>query len=192
MTAKRNQATAAAGEDCREALSCLIDGELEHADCARMIERICGDRQVRDQWALLHAAGDALRSSEVAALHSSAFVERVAAALEREPAILAPRALASGRLQRVIVPGAAVAAAAALLALVAVPLLRGGSGNEVPQIAAVPAPTPPNGAMQRVEVVRVPELERYLRAHRELAGSLVMPDATPYLRTSNNLPAEAR
>jgi negative regulator of sigma E activity len=189
MQVKRKQALDTAGDDCREALSCLIDGEIDRAECASILDRICADPRVRDQWALLHAAGDALRSSEVAALHSNAFVGRVAAALAGEPTILAPRALARRRYHRVLIPGAAVAAAVALLAVVAVPQLRG--SGEMPQVATV-TPAAPASEPQPVEVARVPELERYLRAHRELAGSLVMPQSTPYLRTSNNLPAEAR
>lgn len=190
MQVKRKQVPNAAGDDCREALSCLIDGELDRAECASTLDRICADPRVRDQWALLHAAGDALRSSEVAALHSNAFVGRVAAALAREPTILAPAALARRRYQRVLIPGAAVAAAVALLAVVAMPQLRG--GGETPQVATATPVAAPANEPQPVEVARVPELERYLRAHRELAGSLVMPQSTPYLRTSNNLPAEAR
>lgn len=182
----------ASGGDCREDLSCLIDGELGDAACARILDRVCSDPQARSQWALLNAAGDALRSSEVAALHSGAFVERVCAALAQEPAVLAPGALARRRYQRVLIPGAAVAAAATLLAVVAVPQLRGGGASSAVAITA-PAPVAaPVSAPQATEVARVPEIERYMRAHRELAGSTVMPQATPYLRTSNNLPAESR
>lgn len=190
MRVNRKHVRDAADGDCREALSCLIDGELSHAECARILDRICADPQVREQWTLLHAAGDALRSNEVAALHSSAFVGRVAAALAGEPTVLAPRALTRRRYQRVLIPGAAVAAAAALLVVVAVPQLR--LTGEAPQVAATQPAAAPTAAPQPVEVARVPELERYLRAHRELAGSLVMPEATPYLRTSNNMPVESR
>lgn len=170
----------------RQAISCLIDGELGDADFKAAVDRLCTDPQARAEWSLLHAVGDALRSSEVAAMHSSAFAARVASAVEREPAIVAPTA-ARRRYQRVVLPGAAIAAAAALLAIVAVPQLRGSVDTQ--QVAtSVPADAQPV-----VEITRVPELERYLRAHRELAGSgMVMPQATPYLRTSNNLPAESR
>lgn len=191
MAGKLNRAfDAAPGGDCREDLSCLIDGELSDAACAHILDRVCSDPQARSQWTLMHAAGDALRSSEVAALHSDAFVARVCAALAREPVVLAPGALARRRHLRVLVPTAAVAAAAALLAVVAVPQLRGGGGSSTVAVtapAATPISTPPTA-----EVARVPEIERYMRAHRELAGGTVMPQATPYLRTSNNLPAESR
>ncbi len=190
MRGKLNQAPSATrSEDGREKLSSLIDGELSERECAEILDRVCADSLAREQWAMLHAVGDAMRSSEVGSLHSARFADRMSAALAREPSILAPKAFTRRRLQRVLVPGAAVAAAAALLAVVAIPQLRGDS--ETPQIAAVPTAAPV-AEPQPVEMARVPELERYLRAHRELAGGLVMPQATPYLRTSNNLPLEAR
>jgi sigma-E factor negative regulatory protein RseA len=178
------------GDDCREKLSSLIDGELNAAECAAMLERMCADPQVRSQWALMHAAGDAMRSSEVAALHSMSFAARVSAALASEPTVLAPVQRARRRHQRVLVPALAIAAAGVLLVVVAVPQLRG--SVETTQVAVTPVSAPAPSAAQPIEVARVPEIERYLRAHRELAGGTVMPGATPYLRTSNNLPAEAR
>jgi len=191
MRARLKQSFNATGnDDCREKLSSLIDGELDSTDSGALVDRVCADPQLRSQWSLLHATCDALRSSEVAALHSPAFVARVSAALAQEPTILAPAALARRRFQRVLIPGAAVAAAAALLVVVAVPQLRG-PGAAV-EVAATPVIAPATGTPQAVEVARVPEVERYLRAHRELAGGNVMPRATPYLRTSNNLPQEAR
>lgn len=189
MRGKLNEASSATpGEDCREKLSSLVDGELSDGECAGILDRACADPQVRELWVMMHAVGDAMRSSEVGSLHSNRFADRVSAALAREPTIVAPGA-SRRRLQRVLIPGAAVAAAAALLAVVAIPQLRGDS--EAPQIAATPTVSPASEP-QPVEMARVPELERYLRAHRELASGLVMPQATPYLRTSNNLPLEAR
>jgi negative regulator of sigma E activity len=178
------------GDDCREKLSSLIDGELDADESAALLERACADPQVRSQWALMHAAGDAMRSSEVAAMHSGSFAARVSAALASEATVLAPVPNVRRRYQRALVPGLAVAAAGALLIVVAVPQLRG--SVETTQVAVTPVATPPPSAAQPIEVARVPEIERYLRAHRELAGGTVMPGATPYLRTSNNLPAEAR
>jgi negative regulator of sigma E activity len=191
MQTRLNQALEAAQDaDCRETLSCLIDGELNQAECAVILDRLCTDQRARHEWVWMHAAGDALRSSEVAALHSNGFLERVSAAVASEPTILAPAALVHRRYRRVLIPGVAVAAAAALLVVVAIPQLRG--NGETGQVAATAVTAPSSAATQMVEVARVPELERYLRAHRELAGGAVMPHATPYLRTSNNLPLEPR
>ncbi|GIL04626.1 anti-sigma factor [Betaproteobacteria bacterium PRO7] len=203
----RNQAASTSGEAplSGETLSCLIDGELDPAECAKLLGRLGVDHAARREWLLLHVAGDALRSSDVACLQSDRFLLRMGAALEGEPPIVAPRA---GRdrarlVRRVVLPGAAVAAAAAMLAVIVVPQLRGDapgttqtatapavqSASTSAQTAApaaaplVPvAATPAAGAPN--EIRRLAELEAYLAAHRELAGGSMMPRTAPYLRAS--------
>ncbi|GAB4463795.1 MAG: hypothetical protein OHK0044_00130 [Burkholderiaceae bacterium] len=183
----------------REALSCLVDGELDAAECAKLIGRLGADRAARREWLLLHVAGDALRSSEVASLQSDRFLQRMSAALDAEPPIAARRAsLGRARfVRRVVLPGAAVAAAATMLVVIAVPQLRGAApaatqtaGVQVTQTAgASPAASPvapvtTNTAAAQTEVRRLAELEAYLAAHRELAGGSMMPRTAPYLRAS--------
>lgn len=183
-----NQAGSASGEAplSRETLSSLIDGELGAADSAKLLGRLGADRAARREWLLLHLAGDALRSSDVASLQSDRFLVRMSAALEAEPAILAPRArLDRARLvRRVVLPGVAVAAAAAMLAVIAVPQLRG----DEPAATQVAKSTPPVATMPvraaANEVRRLIELEAYLAAHQELAGGSMMPRTAPYLRAS--------
>lgn len=194
----RNQAASTSGEAplAGETLSCLIDGELDSAECAKLLGRLGADRTARREWLLLHVAGDALRSSDVACLQSDRFLLRIGAALEAEPPIVAPRARRDrARLvRRVVLPGAAVAAAAAMLAVIAVPQLRGDSSvttqtqtanAAAPGAAAALVPvaaTPASGAPK--EIRRLAELEAYLAAHRELAGGAMMPRTAPYLRAS--------
>lgn len=196
----RNQAASTSGEAplAGETLSCLIDGELDSAECAKLLGRLGADPTARREWLLLHLAGDALRSSDVACLQSDRFLRRIGAALEAEPPIFAPRARGDrARLvRRVVLPGAAVAAAAAMLAVIAVPQLRGDSSvatqtrtaNAAAPGAPVAAPlvpvaaTPASGAPN--EIRRLTELEAYLAAHRELAGGSMMPRTAPYLRAS--------
>lgn len=198
----RNQAASTSGEAplAGETLSCLIDGELEPAECAKLLGRVGADRTARREWLLLHVAGDALRSSDVACLQSDRFLLRMGAALEAEPPIIAPRARRDRTrlVRRVVLPGAAVAAAAAMLAVIAVPQLRGDSSvttqtqtqtaNRAAPVAPVAAPlvpvaaTPASGAAN--EIRRLAELEAYLAAHRELAGGSMMPRTAPYLRAS--------
>jgi negative regulator of sigma E activity len=198
--------TAAAAADTplsRETLSCLVDGELDAAECARLIGRLGTDRAARREWLLLHVVGDALRSSDVACLQSERFLLRMGAALEAEPAIAAPRAsLARARLvRRVVLPGAAAVAAATMLVVIAVPQLRGGAAPGATRTVAVaadhkagtsaaatpvaPAATPPAAAAAASEVRRLAELEAYLAAHRELAGGSMMPRTAAYLRASS-------
>lgn len=183
-----NQSGSASGEAplSRETLSSLIDGELGAADSAKLLGRLGADDAARREWLLLHLAGDALRSSDVASLQSDRFLARMSAALESEPTILAPRArLGRARLvRRFVLPGVAVAAAAAMLAVIAVPQLRG----DEPAATQVAQSTPPVATMpvraETNEVRRLAELEAYLAAHQELAGGSMMPRTAPYLRAS--------
>lgn len=192
----------------REALSCFADGELDAAESAAFVRSLCSDPEARREWTLLHVVGDALRSTEVASMHSDTFVARVAQALEAEPAIVAPHARRDTRriVRRVVLPGVAVAAAAAVLAIVAVPQLaapdlpapatvvslpaapakKADAPIPVVSMQAPPAPTVGPSAVGQVE--RLPELDAYLAAHREQSGTPVMLRSAPYLRTSATVP----
>ncbi len=198
----RNQTASSCGDapPLGETLSCLIDGELDPAECARLLGRVGTDQVARREWLLLHVAGDALRSSDVACLQSDRFLRRVGAALDAEPPIVAPRA---GRdrarlIRRVVLPGAAVAAAATMLTVIVVPQLRGDAPS-TPQTAEAPAARDASASAQAAppaapaqvaaspapsEIRRLAELEAYLAAHRELAGGSMMPRTAPYLRAS--------
>jgi sigma-E factor negative regulatory protein RseA len=190
MQAKREAGPGS--ESPQEWISAAMDGEAEHAQDRDCVDRLCGDPAARDCWALYHAVGDALRSSEVACWHHGRFAARVAAALQGEPTVLAPRAarLRVRTVRRVLLPGAAAAAAAAVIAVVAVPMLRGGpaGGGGVQQIAAersaAPAPTP----VRAGDVDRLPQLEAYLEAHQQLTPVVGMGRTTPYLRASAAAP----
>jgi hypothetical protein len=39
-----------------------------------------------------------------------------------------------------------------------------------------------------VRVERLPQMDQYIAAHREMAGSLGLPRTSPYLRTTTALP----
>jgi len=173
----------------REQLSCLMDGELPAAQRAACLTGLCADRAAQDDWALWHAAADALRSSEVAALHSTAFCARMSAALQAEPAILAPRA-SLGR--RILLPGAAVAAAATLVILAAGPLLAPTSADLT---ARAPKPVESTDALAggpAPDIIRQPQLEAYLHAHRELAGGVFQPGPGAVMRASAQVDGSGR
>lgn len=176
----------------REELSCLIDGELDAARGRRCLDAVCGDEAARSDWALWHAVGDALRSSEVAALHAPRFGQRLAEALAAEPAIVAPwpRPLSRRTVRRVVLPGAAAVAAAVVLAVVALPMIQGTGAPDAPagtteiaRASAPPAVRPDTRAPLPVVVVdRSPQLDAYLQAHREMGGGMGLPRTTHYLR----------
>jgi negative regulator of sigma E activity len=165
-------------DDCSESLSCLIDGELDEGECRHLLARLAGDAAARGAWVRLNVACDAMRSSETAAMHSTSFIARVSAALDGEPVILAPGATRRRYmlLRRVGLPVAAVAAAAVLLTVVAVPQLRG-DGAKV-ELAKDGAPA--LSVVQPVSVERSVALEDYLRAHRENAAGVVSSRAADF------------
>ena len=119
-----------------------MDGELDPEQAVALIAALCADDELRAEWIAFHLAGDALRSTEVASAHSKSFCMSVAAAIAREPAIVAPRAWArqGAPLRRYILPGLAVAASAAVIGFVAVPLLRNADTQAPVQATAVQAP----------------------------------------------------
>ena len=199
MSEKKLPPREAEGAELRELVSSLMDGELADDRRHRCLDRLCADGRVRADWALWHAAGDALRSSEVAALHSQRFSERLAERLAAEPAIVAPRVRRSQYrvVRRVVMPGAAAVAAVAVLTFVAVPMLRdtvpGGvevarvqgasqpAAPMVPVIASV-AGVAPAPVLRRPSPVDGERFDVYLSAHSQMSGSLGLPRTSPYLR----------
>ena len=179
----------AAGHPECERLSCLMDGELGPDETRLLLQSLCSDDELRSEWTAFHVVGDALRSQEVAAEHSTTFCSRVSAAIAREPTVLAPRASSHwspGR--RYLAPGLAVAASIAAISFVAVPLLRGPAPapTTVAQAAAPSAPVTvaaDEGTRRAAATVaNVRAMQAYLAAHRELTTGVALPRATPYLR----------
>jgi negative regulator of sigma E activity len=185
MKAKRTEGRNAAQPDEFELqLSSLLDGEVDESTCGALLDRLRRDAAAGRDWELMNCVGDAMRSVDVAAWHRPGFVAKVAATLENEPTVLAPAALPRSGMRRWALPGAGVAAAAAVL--LAVGLQREQSGGSADFASNVPSAVqvsslPPAGPVQ---VDRSPVLERYLAAHRELADPSLMPNSTPYVRTS--------
>ena len=174
-----------------ERISVLLDGEMDRAEAAAAITALCADPALRRHWHELHRAGDALRSHEVAATDAISFCARVAAAISAEPTVLAPRpARTSPGLRRYWIPGLAVAASAAAVALIAVPLMRTSETATIAKsslpshIAAVdvaaPKPLPTIANARGLN----PSFNPYLAAHRELIGNSVVPRAAVYLRSA--------
>lgn len=172
-----------------ERLSALMDGELDAQESARLLDALCRDPELQQRWSDLQLAGDAIRSTDVAACHVDAFCARVRMALADEPTVLAPRRRSP--LRRYAVPGIAVAASVAAIAFVAVPLLRSPAPElaalpAVPALTTAPAAVDPAGApasRATAAIANARALDAYFAAHRELTGGTPLPRATVYLRT---------
>lgn len=131
MTSKTESMT---GE---EALSALVDGELEALPRNRIVGRLLEDPELRARWARYHAGRASLEGAEPG-LVSAGFSERVAAAVSAEPPIVAP-----GQLRGVRQPfsgraGTALAAAAvvAVIAVSGVLILRDGVSESPSPVVA--------------------------------------------------------
>lgn len=176
-------------DDRGERWSCLMDGEADADQIKACLDDWRASEGARADWGLWHAVGDALRSSEVASWHAEGFTARLSLALAAEPAIVAPRRRGLRVVRRVVLPGAAVAAAAAMLTVAVLPVLRGADdGVQMVQSKKLsPAPMVATDATL-VRVERLPQMDQYIAAHREMAGSLGLPRTSPYLRTTTALP----
>jgi sigma-E factor negative regulatory protein RseA len=172
-----------------ELLSALVDGELDAAAARALVARIGREPALRAQWERFHVVQDALRSHEVAALASFSCLGRVERALRAEPALLAPRRLAVPRAgMRWALPGLGIAAAAAAV-LVGAPMLRAPANDygvqaAGPRAVATPANLPVRPLAAAPARFRPDDLNDYLAAHRDLAGTGLIPRATPLLRAT--------
>lgn len=183
MTSKTESMT---GE---EALSALVDGELETLPRNRIVGRLLEDPELRARWARYHAGRASLEGAEPG-LIGAGFSERVAAAVSAEPPITAP-----GRLRGVHEPlwgraGAAIAAAA-VVAMVAVGggmVLRDGVFESPTPVAAGGDATPLvsgtfGDGLEPAEQERVRQrLAVYLNSHNRFADAGEMPNVIPSSR----------
>jgi len=175
-----------------EQLSAWLDGELDVHDGAPLVAGLLRRPDLQHRYARWCLVGDALRSREVLAEHSPALCARIGAALQSEPALLAPAALGGGlrshQFKRHLASGFAVAAAAAVLVLVAVPQLRsaGGAADGASVASGGATAVPETAALALAgRQGRNPRLDPYFQAHRDFMGSGVMPAAAVYLRSGN-------
>lgn len=181
-----------------EQFSALIDDELDVVPEA-LIGRLLDDDASRRQWSRYHLIGDVLRDRDTPlALDLAA---RIGAALDEEPALLAPAALPSRATLRpappAVQPGRAWAVAAGLAAVgVAGFMFAARAPAPVPiaaQVATAVAPaattevvswdnegTPSAANPQTIEFQR--RLNSYLVNFNEQRAGLGVPGVHPYVR----------
>lgn len=105
--------------DERQALSVLMDGELDESQATGLCVQVGRDSELRATWERYHLAGRALRG-ELIDLSARSVADSVRSALASEPVPIAPRRAARSS-RTAPFAGAALATAAALLAVFAVP-----------------------------------------------------------------------
>jgi sigma-E factor negative regulatory protein RseA len=162
----------------KDQISALMDGELEGRATDEALELLRGDGEAADTWRVYHLMSDAMHGQR--RLLSAGFVERCAARLATEPAVLAPGAL-PGRtpMQRY-----ALAAAASLAAIALVGWLA---------LAPQPQTQPPVAQAQAPALtVSLPEAANdYLLAHQGFSPRMSLLGFAPYVRTVAERPDES-
>jgi len=158
-------------------ISSLMDGELESHEAERAIRSCCASSEAARKWQEYHLIGDVLRGGKP---HPTGTAERVRAALEKEPAIVArPRRVLDTTFGRVALAAAASVATVGVVGWI-------GSQGGAPAAGSIVAKNPP--AVQPVanqpRPAAIPAPEEYLTAHRQIPS----PDL---YRTVNNRPAAA-
>ncbi len=176
--------------DTRWLLSIMADGEADAAEVGRGCAAwAAAELQTRQSWHAYHLIGDVLRSDDLASApdRDRAFLARLSARLDNEPAVLAPQPLPAAPKRRAVwaLPAALAAGVMALATMLVVSLGPSGSGVSAPTLAVAPAAavsgqeTAPPASTQVAEmappggrVVRDAQLDNYLRAHRDYATAL--------------------
>ena len=190
----------------KERLSALADGELDPAASTASCAAWSQDPQLRADWHAWHLIGDVLRSEDLATdpRHDRAFCARLRSRLNSEPVVLAPAALAGpfgSRLERPSHRGRWTAAGAVAAGFVLVvgtfAVVRPGESppaqiarNDTaiaPSVTSAPAPevsTQPVAVVADSKVIRDAQLERYLEAHKQFAGTSALGVPSAFLRSA--------
>ncbi|WP_311221702.1 MULTISPECIES: sigma-E factor negative regulatory protein [unclassified Acidovorax] len=188
----------------QEQLSALADGQLKDEEFAQAMV-YAATESGRAHWHAYHVIGDVLRSSELAAPHSVALLDRVRAQIAQEPH---PADLASGELTQVVAVKPAdsrvansgvfqwkLAAGFASLAAVAAIGWNAYTGLQAPaggQLAAAPltvVPAQPVAVAERSSngqpvMIRDPRLDELLAAHKQFGSTTTLQMPAGFLRNA--------
>lgn len=191
----------------RERLSSLLDGETDGAAAATACAAWCDEADARRDWHAWHLIGDVLRSDELAssADHDARFLANLRNRLRIEPAptgatVVALDSVREGRRPvRWMLPSAMAAGLVLVVGTfalvrpdrpVADPESMAQAGAPAAVVAAATT-TPTNeraavgGELRLVtnqQVLRDAQLEQYLAAHKQFAGSTALGVPSAFLR----------
>jgi sigma-E factor negative regulatory protein RseA len=187
--------------ETREMISALADGQLRGDAFARGVELATADATGREAWQTYHLIGDVLRSGACAQVTPSGdFIARLQERLRDEPrhasipveseslrVAPAGREAANERVFRwKMVAGVASIAAVAAVGWSVV--AGNGTGNGNAPAAGQFAVTAPAGTVlagtERGVMIRDPELDELLAAHRQLGGGSALQTPDGFLRNA--------
>jgi sigma-E factor negative regulatory protein RseA len=163
----------------KDQISSLMDGELDTADAERAIRSCCASEELKQDWYLYHAIGDAMRGQAPRRLELPSDVFE---SLKTQPTVLAPR-----RPMQTAVARYAMAAAASVATLGVVGWIwsQGGTGTVAPTVAKSSSPIQPVANKASVQAPAV-TVDDYLAAHRQ------MPSPESVRAVNNRATAPAR
>ena len=189
----------------KERLSALADGELDGVEPADACAAWAGSGVARRDWHAWHLIGDVLRSDDLASdpRRDRQLCAGIRARLQQEPAAFAIRpAAAVGSPRRVSWSIGAAVAAGFVLVVGTFALLRPGDAPApaaladaerapattvatvaMPSGAALPSPANEE-VVADIRVIRDAQLDRYLAAHKQFAGSSALGVPSVFLRSA--------
>jgi sigma-E factor negative regulatory protein RseA len=191
-------------ESAKERLSALADAELDGHERDAAYADWAASAVARQDWHAWHLIGDVLRSEDLASdpRRDRQLCAAIRSRLQQEPVVLAPRPLAARRRAGWSV-GAAVAAGFVLVVgTFAVfrptdsPAPAVIARNEhapvatvapvaTPVAVSVPSPAAPTEAVVAdIRLIRDAQLDRYLAAHKQFAGSSALGVPSAFLRSA--------
>jgi sigma-E factor negative regulatory protein RseA len=188
-----------------ELVSALVDGQLRDAEFARAMAHLGSSSDARQRWHSYHLVGDVMRTGQAdVRAHDADFVLRLRARLQQEsvPLVLpnapfepvagAHKSSANDHRWRLVVGLASVA----LMAVVAWQGFQGQAAPD-PQLAVAPSSVQATtaftlaqsgaqaGAMGGTSVmIRDPQLDALLAAHRQFGGTSALQAPTGFLRNA--------
>lgn len=190
-----------------ELVSALVDGQLRTDEFAQAMALLERSSEARQSWHAYHVVGDALRTGHAdARAHEADFVLRLRARLQQETMPSGLQAAPDLMMPGAAMPGARdpqgkkrisandrhwrLVAGLASVAMVGVVVWQSfqGSGSPQAQLASGPLTRPANSPQLGVGPVPVmlrdPQLDALLAAHRQFGGTSALQTPTGFLRNA--------
>ncbi len=172
-----------------ENISALMDGEAKGQEAHQAMLRLKDTGDARETWASYHLIGDVMRGDVLPIFDVS---QRVAAALEQEPTVMAPQR--ESRTSRPLTYALSVAASVSAIAVVG--WMAFSTSNVIsPAVEVARAPVPVVVQQPEAQLVSAPsdgQMNEYLLAHQGVSPSTSLHGVAPYIRTISSAPASGR
>lgn len=180
--------------DNQELISALADGQLRGEALARGVQAAAADARSREAWCAYHLVGEVLRTGRApVGAAPEAFLAQLRGRLQAEPAPVAATVLPGIVVRGSERPAAndwrwkLAAGAASVAAVAAIGWNMAGSGMPAsvqPQLASAPAAAVTAAAVQPASMIRDPQLDRLLAAHRQHGGATALHTSSGFLRNA--------